>query len=274
MSRLMVLVLAAAIAVAAACGKREETLTPEQKRARGDEILKKMSATAAAARTFSYETDEVRERVRRNGEKVEDKFTRKVIVRRPDGLTYTQAAGERAGAAWYDGKSVTIALDGPRVWARGPVPPTLDEALDYLSVEYALNLPTADLLYSNPYEALISPQTTGGWVDVQEVGTRSCDHLAYQEGQVAWELWVTHDDKATPCKIEITYGDQPGKPKASVVFRDWNSGPVVTDATFAPVVPAGFTRIKLMRHASQIDEPEATPPAGETPQASAPPARR
>jgi hypothetical protein len=256
--------LVAGVLASPACSRKEPPLTPEQARAKGDELIKKMSAAAAASTTFSYSTDEVRDRVRRSGEKVQDKFSRKVTVRRPDALTYTQAEGERAGTAWYDGKSITIALDGPKVWVRGPMPPTLDEALDYLAVEYALQLPTADLLYSNPYEALISKETTGGWVDVQTVGTKSCEHLAYQEGQIAWELWIEQGDKARPCKIEITYKDQPGQPKASVVFSDWNSAPAITDATFTPVIPEGFTRIKLLRHASQVDEPAPTPAAAPT----------
>ena len=41
-------------------------------------------------------------------------------------------------------------LNAHKVWARGPMPPSLDEALDYLSAEYAIQMPTADLLYRPP----------------------------------------------------------------------------------------------------------------------------
>lgn len=256
-----VLVLLAGLLIAAGCGRKEETLTPEQARAKGDALVKKMSDSLAATRTFSYSTDEIRERVRRNGEKVEEKFQRKVIVRRqPDAVAFTGTQG----GGWYDGKALTLYSDRDKVWARGPMPATLDEAIDYLSAEYAFQLPSADLLYSNPYEALITKTTTGGWVNVENVGTRACDHLSYHEADLDWELWLAQDDRAGPCKIVITYKKQPGQPKATVVFSDFNPSPSITDATFTPAVPEGYNRIRIMRHASQVVEPapEGAAPAG------------
>ena len=53
-----------------------------------------------------------------------------------------------------------------KIWVRGPMPGTLDEAMDFLSAEYDIQIPTADLLYSNPYEALmtaIPPAAGSAW---------------------------------------------------------------------------------------------------------------
>lgn len=250
MSARLCWMLAAGLALTAGCSKKEAPLTPEQARAKGDALIKKMSDSVAGIKAFSYTTEEVRERVRRSGEKVADKFTRKVVVRRPDAFMFTSSGGEHDGAAWYDGKHITAISNKQKIWVRGPMPPTLDEAIDYVSAEYAVQMPSGDLLYSNPYEALISPATTGGWVNTEQVGTRTCDHLSYQEGDVAWQLWLMQDDKALPCKIQITYKDMPGQPKAEVVFNDWNSNPTITDSTFVPAVPEGYSRIKILRHAT------------------------
>ena len=261
MSRRMSCVLLAGLVFAIGCGRKEAALTPEQARAKGDALVKKMSDSLAAAKVFSYSTDEIRERVRRNGEKVEEKFQRKVIVRRqPDAIAFTGTQG----GGWYDGQSLTLYSDKDKVWARGPMPSTLDAAIDYLSAEYALQLPSADLLYSNPYEALITKTTTGGWVNVENVGTRACDHLSYHEADLDWELWLAQDERAGPCKIQITYKKQPGQPKATVIFSDFNPAPSITDTTFTPAVPEGYNRIRIMRHASQVEEPAPgpTPPAG------------
>ena len=118
-----------------------------------------------------------------------------------------------------------------------------------------MQIPSADLLYSNPYEALISSATAGGWVKLEAIDSRSCDHLSYEEGDVAWQLWLAHDERALPCKLAITYKGEPGQPRSEVVYRDWNLSPTVTDATFAPQVPEGYTRIKMLRHVTQIIEP-------------------
>ena len=120
-----------------------------------------MSKTLAAAQTFAFTTDQMREHVRANGEKVQERFSRRITVRRPNALTLTDTAG-RDGAAWYNGKYVTLVSNRDKAWARGPMPGTLDEATDFVSTEYAIQLPIADLLYTTPYDALTTKDTKGG----------------------------------------------------------------------------------------------------------------
>ena len=56
----------AALALSAGCSRQPETLTPEAARAKGDELLRQMSRTLAAAQAFSYRADQSIERVRVN----------------------------------------------------------------------------------------------------------------------------------------------------------------------------------------------------------------
>jgi hypothetical protein len=146
-----------------------------------------------------------------------------------------------------------------KVWARGPMPPTLDEALDYVSQEYAIQMPSADLLYSSPYEALMTAETTGGWRDVQAVDTRQCDHLAYQDPSVDWEIWINVDGRL-PCQIRIKYKNEAGQRVTTITFSDLDLSPKVTDDTFTPKVPADYRRIKVMRHGS-VEDPSTETPA-------------
>ena len=247
----------AVLALGMGCS-RHETLTPEAARSKGDALLRQMSQTLASTQTFSYTADEEVERIRGGGAKVTDRFSRKTIVRRPNQLTFTETGAEHAGAAWYDGKQLTIVSNRDQIWVRGPMPGTLDEAMDYVSAEYAVQLPTADLLYSNPYDALMTADTTGGWVNVERVGERSCDHLSYQQSVVDWQIWLTQDDRKLPCRLQITYKSDPGQPVTRVVFHDWNATPTVSEATFTPAVPEGYRRIKIMRYATVEDKTVAS----------------
>jgi hypothetical protein len=243
------LCLAAVAALTVACGPKP--LTPEESRAKGEALLKEMSTNAGALQTFAYTADERREVVE-NGAKLEKHATRRVTMRRPNALTFTTTGDEREGAAWYDGKQVTLVSHREKVWARGPMPPTLDEALDFISEEYAIQMPTADLLYSSPYDALMTPDTTGGWVDVQKVDDRTCDHLAYRQALVDWEIWLNQEGRL-PCQVKITYKNEPAQPSVSVVYSNLERTPQVTDDTFAAKIPDGYRRIKIMRHATVED---------------------
>lgn len=237
---------------ALACG-RAEPLSPEAARAKGDELLRAMSQSLSSTQSFSYTADERREVAGAGETKTERRFTRQVAVRRPNAVTATDKGDTRDVQVWYDGKQVTLVGHKDKIWARGPMPATIDEALDFLSAEYAIQLPTADLLYSNPYDALMTPDTTGGWVDQQQVGALMCDHLAYSQPVVDWEIWLSQD-KRLPCQAKITYKTEPGKPVTVVTFSNWNPSPLLSDETFTPKVPEGYERLKIMRHATVEDK--------------------
>jgi hypothetical protein len=261
------IVAAGAVVVAAGCTRAPETLTPEASRAKGDQLLREMSKNLGALQTFAYTADEVREDTK-GGSKVEKRATRRVVMRRPNALTFTSRGDQRDIAAWYDGKHVTLVSTNDKVWARGPMPPTLDEALDFISAEYAIQMPTADLLYSSPYDAVMTPDTTGGWVDLQTIGDVRCDHLAYQQSVVDWEIWLG-EGRRLPCRARIVYKNEPGQPTVTVTYSDLDLSPAVSDDTFAAKIPEGSRRIKVMRHATVADpaveavaaEPAATRPS-------------
>jgi hypothetical protein len=250
MSKRFFILIACAALAAGGCARAPEKLTPEAARARGDEILKEMSKTLSGLQTFAYTSNEVREDVK-GGKKVEAAVTRRVVIRRPNSVAFT-TKGARDGAGWYDGKQLTLVANGQKVWARGPMPATLDEALDYLSAEYAIQMPTADLLYSSPYDALMTPDTKGGWVDVQTMDAAPADHLAYQQPTIDWEIWVGQRARL-PLKIKFVYKNAPGQPSVTVSYSEFDVAPKVIDDMFVPKIPEGYNRIKIMRHATVED---------------------
>jgi len=217
-----------------------------------------MSKNMAALQTFAYTVDERRQTPGQGNAKGERRVTRHVTVRRPNAVAFTGEGDRGESSGWYDGKQLTLISHRDKVWARGPMPPTLDEALDFLSNEYDVQLAAADLLYSSPYDAFMTKDTTGGWVDTQKIGDRPCEHLAYRQPVVDWEIWLT-TDRSLPCQLKITYKQTPGAPSTLVTYRALEK-PQITNDTFVPKVPDGYQRIKILRHATVID-PKLDEPA-------------
>jgi len=255
------------MAIAGACN-RPQTLTAEAAGEKGDEMIRQMSRTLAGLQTFSFTAEEHREKVRANGEKVAIAFTREVIVRRPNAIAFVDKSADRDGGGWYDGKNLTLVSNRQKVWARGPMPGTIDEAVDFLSAEYGVQVPSGDLLYSSPYDALMSKDTKGGWVGVEKIGETSCDHVSYQQSVVDWELWLTQDDRRLPRQLRIKYKSDPGQPVTRLVFSNWNTSAQVSDDTFAAKVPAGYERLKIMRHATVEDKKVTEAAPGGAPSAT------
>ena len=254
--------LIALVLLGAGCNRTSESVAPEAARAKGDALLREMSENMSALKTFAYTVEERRQNPGQSGAKSERVVTRHVVVRRPNALAFTGKGANGDTAGWYDGKQITLVSHRDKVWARGPMPPTLDEAMDFLADEYDVQMPTADLLYSSPYDAFMTKDTVGGWVDTQKIGDRSCEHLAYRQPVVDWELWLT-TDRSMPCQLKVTYKQNPGHPSTTVTYRGVEN-PQITDETFKPNVPDGYQRIKILRHATVIDPKldEPAPAAG------------
>jgi len=256
--------LLAIVLMAGSGCNRQQSLSPEAASAKGDALLKEMSKNVSSLQTFAYTVDERRQKPGAKGERT---VTRHVTVRRPNKVAFTGKGDAGDTAGWYDGKQLTLVSHRDKVWARGPMPPTLDEALDFLSNEYDVQMAAADLLYSSPYDAFMTKDTVGGWVDTQKIGDRDCEHLAYRQPVVDWELWLSSDRKL-PCQLKVTYKQVPGSPSTMVTYRGGVETNQVTDDTFVPKVPDGYQRIKILRHATVID-PKLDEPSPENTKAAA-----
>ena len=247
LSHLTLIVCATAVAT---CGCSREPTTPEARRQRGDEIVRAMSDRLAQATTFTVETTDTRERSR-GGRKVALRTTRQFTVRRPDRIAVHVTGGTDI-KGWYDGQKLTFVSDSQKVWVRVNAEPNIDATLDRLAERLAMPIPAADFMYSSPYDALVGTASTGGYVGRETLDGVATIHVAYQHPSVDWDLWVNEQGDPLPKKYRVTDKTLTPPRTVEVVFNKWQLGAAVTDAAFAPVVPAGYERIPL---AVQAEEP-------------------
>jgi hypothetical protein len=246
LGRAQALLLAAVLLPAAACSRQPEPGTPEAA-ARGDELLRKASATIAAAPAFSFTVTESHERVRRNGQKEPYTLRREVVVRRPNRLWFhTTGSDKRDVRVTYDGSNVTVVGDAHRIYATIKAPATLDETLDLISDRYDLRVAVADFLYSSPYDSFAGGSAKGGWVQQTTVDGKTCDVVSYSMEAVDFTLAVTADEPTLPCQTRITYKKEPGAPVTTLVFSDWNLKLQPEDSRFAANVPQGYELIPVI----------------------------
>ena len=139
-----------------ACGTRD-------KRVRGENLLKQTSARIASAQALSVTTDEINDRVARDGKTRQVHRQRLVTVRRPDRMWF-RTSGDRDTEGFYDGSRLTLLFHGEKVFGVIPTPSTLDDTIQTVSERYDIPLPIGDLLTSDPQKSYLSSQTTGGSV--------------------------------------------------------------------------------------------------------------
>jgi hypothetical protein len=243
----------------AAAGCSSDPSTPEQKKAKAEALLKTMSDSLAGAQALTVDTVETRDRMRAGGQTATEESTRTVAIRRPDAAYFRHTSDARDTEGWYDGKRLTLVMHKDKAWARGPMPGTLDEALDFYATEYGIFMPSADLFYSNPYDSYDPVNAKGGWVGRETIDGATCHHLAFEGVQVNWEIWLADTPQALPCRLKITQKGEEGTPASLLTFRNWNLAPTLAADAFTAKVDPGYERLYLVRAptAEPVDEAAA-----------------
>jgi hypothetical protein len=196
-----------------------------------------------------HTTDEVLE----NGQKIERHGTVDMKVRRPDRLRADLTSDTKSRQYFYDGKSFTIYAPRERYYSTVAAPPALRDLVSELSRRYDLELPLADLFYWGTEESGISDLRTASNVGPSTIGGVVCDHYAFRQADVDWQIWIQRGAQPLPRKLVITTTDEPAQPQ-HVVTMAWDLQPRLDERMFVFTPPRDASRID-MRVVSPTDIP-------------------
>lgn len=180
-----------------------------------------------------------------SGQFLEFTGTRDVTIQRPNKLfgvgTYDDGQVRRV---WYDGETFTRYDERENVYGQIPVPGDLDATLDYLETVLEMPLPMADLFY-NDLSHLNVEILSATYVGVSRVEDVECDHLAFRNDALDWQMWIQRGDTPWVRKFVINYRDLPGTPKFAAVFYEWNPAPATSADLFEFTPPEGAVQIEV-----------------------------
>jgi hypothetical protein len=208
-----------------------------------DRLLKEVGAYIGSANEFTFHADVTFDHVLPSGQKLQFSSSEEVALQRPSRL-YVEWSGDLgARQFWYDGKSVTLYDPAMPFYASEAAPPELDNMLAQLLPKLNFVPPLADLLYRDPYKAVRGNIEYGFDLGQSDVNGRSCRTLAFVEKDIDWQIWIENGPQLTPCKLVITYKNQPSQPQFMAVFSDWDFAPRIAEPVFTPELPAGTEKI-------------------------------
>lgn len=210
-------------------------ITPETKAAIGAmcDFFKKQPAMA-----FTVEV--AHEQVYPNGQTIQLTRLLDVAIKRPDKLYIRVTGDERDRVFVYDGKTVSMADLDKGTYAILDAPPTIDAMLAMLAHQYGLSAPTSDFLYSDPCVTLLDDVKTGDLVGEHLAAGRPCQHLAFTQEDVDWQLWVEDGKQPLPRKLVINDKEKMGWPQYSATFTHFDLHPRLAPGlfTFSPAKDA------------------------------------
>jgi hypothetical protein len=220
-----------------------------------------MGQTLAAAKSFSFQSHSMTDEILHNGQKVQLARNQKVIVRRPDKAAVDVIGDIDQLQGRYDGKHFVLYNPKTNTFAQIDTPPTIDKTLDELVARYNMVLPLADLYFPDPYATLIERVRSGQHLGDGYVMDVKCDHLAFRQETVDWQIWIEQGDRPVPRKLVITYKDSPGHPQFTVFLSNWDLSAKPADDAFTFKPPAGAKQVDFAAPAPTPVPPASTPPA-------------
>ena len=146
---------------------------------------------------------------------------------------------------FYNGKSVTLFTPSENYYSTVEFTGPLGELSDKLEARYAIQIPLSDIFTwgtpAAPIDKIESAMNAGqDWV-----GKTLCDHYAFRQGSIDWQVWISTGDKPLPRMIVITNRADEARPQ-SITLLNWNLKPDFKEAVFKFTPPKGAKAIELV----------------------------
>jgi hypothetical protein len=209
------------------------------------QALKDMGAHLQSLKRFRVATEVTGERVLADGQKLQHSATAKMDVQRPNKIRALLQSARSTREIIYDGKTVTLFTPAQKYYSTVAFTETIGGLIDKLEARFGIEMPLSDLfLFGTPAAPLdrIESAMNAGQDFIDD---DLCDHYAFRQGKVDWQIWITVGSKPLPRKLVITNRADEARPQ-SVHMIDWNLKPTFKDAVFKFTPPKGATKVELV----------------------------
>lgn len=211
---------------------------------RAQAVLDRMTTYLRSLQAFSISADSSRDEVLAEGYKLQHNEHSELTVQRPNKLRAELQGDLRTRTIVYDGEKLSMYSPDDAAYVRVATVSNLADLIGSL-LDAGVEMPMIDVLYQGAVGNLTQNVSGGAVVGESVIDGVACDHLAFRQSNVDWQLWVQKGEQALPRKIVITTRFEVGDPQYQVTMH-WNLKPKVSDATFKFTAPANASEVSLM----------------------------
>ncbi len=214
---------------------------------KADAILRQSSEFIESQEKFSFSAETERDILTTSGVYLQVAHKGDTIVNRPNQFWANTTGDVVRREFWYDGEQVTVVDTERNIYASGDAPGSMDETLDTLIQKLNVNMPLAELLYSDIYEGLTKNVQFGFYFGMSEVDGVPCHHLLFVQDSIDWQVWI--EDSETPLlrKLAIAYKEREGTPRYTATLSDWNLEPEIATGRFTFSAPANAKEVEFVQ---------------------------
>jgi hypothetical protein len=209
--------------------------------------LKEMGDYLRSLTSFQIRAETTRDEVYEDGQKIQVGGKYDLTVRRPNGLVASIATDQSKRQIFFDGKTVTVFAPALGYYGSFPAEGTIAQMIEKAKAEKNIDLPLADLFYWGTVQANDKDiQAAQVVVEDESALAPGCQHLAFQQADVDWQIWIKEGAQPLPCRLVITTKTDAARPEFSATF-DWSTDVAVSDDTFTFKPPPKSAQIEIRR---------------------------
>ena len=225
---------------------------------KADEWLKRMGDFLGQAKFFSFSAEVWQDSQLSSGQHIQAGRSVEVQARRPDRLRAQVDSTRHHRELIYDGAAITLFNRAQNFYGSIRASGSLDEAMDTACERFGITLPLEDLLRANPHKDLLEKVTSGSDIGAVTVLGTPCEHLAFSQEDIDWQIWIENGARPVPRKFVITYKDEPDSPQYTAIFSKWDLSTPLPDFVFKFEPPPEASKIKVreMRALNQSGKKE------------------
>ncbi len=184
-------------------------------------ILNEMSDYMDSLESFGFGFDAEHELVSSDGEKLGLRSSGHVTVQRPDRLHIQRHAGFSQLSFLYDGRTLAVQDTASGLRAVVSAGGGIDGLVDVLRDTHGLPLPAADLIISSSHEVLMEDVSEVKDLGIGVVNGVECDHFAFRNPRVGWQIWIARGNARHPCLMIITSRNVVQAPQYRITITSW-----------------------------------------------------
>ena len=209
------------------------------------QALKAMGAHLQTLTQFRVSTQVTGERVLSDGQKIQHSARASLDVARPNRLHVRMDSARTQRELFFDGKVATLYTPQKKYYSSVPFTGEIGALMVVLRDRYGIQAPLSDLFAFGTPQAPLDTIESAMSVGQDVVGDDLCDHYAFRQAGLDWQIWIQAGRAPLPRKIVITNRADEARPQ-SVSVIDWNLKPRFTDTAFKFTPPRASTLVELV----------------------------
>jgi len=195
------------------------------------DALNQMGTYLRSLKDFQVTAAVTSEDVLADGEKLTYAHTTSILAVLPNRLRVEVQGDQKSRLFLYDGKTFTLFARRAGYYATVDAPPTIGELIDVASDKYGIEIPLLDLFLWGGPRASTNEITEASDFGPGDVGGITCEHYAFRQPGLDWQVWIQLGDHPLPKKLVLTTLTDEARPQ-HVSLLTWNLAPSYNDAAF------------------------------------------